>query len=72
MRGRGVVTARLASLAHLHVAALSLALIFSWPITGAGTKGGDHRVAISLAMQVDASAKLIVGAKPEGRHWPGG
>lgn len=28
-------------------------------------------MAMSLAVQVDASATLIVGASPEGRIWPG-
>jgi len=49
-----------------------LALISAWPLGGAGSEGGDHHVAISLAVQVDASATLIVGASPEGRIWPGG
>ena len=44
-----------------------LALISAWPLAGAGSEGGDHRVAMSLAVQVDASATLIVGASPEGR-----
>src|SRR5690606_18227930 len=44
-----------------------LALISAWPLVGAGSEGGDHRVAMSLAVQVDASATLIVGASPEGR-----
>lgn len=49
-----------------------LALISAWPVAGAGSEGGDHRVAMSLAVQVDASATLIVGASPEGPIWPGG
>jgi len=36
----------------------SLALISTWPLAGAGSEGGDHRVAMSLAVQVDAR-----------RHW---
>ena len=71
MRGRGVVSVRAAGLARWTAAVLSLALIQAWPVPGAGSRGGDHRAAIRLAVQVDASATLIVGASLEGRHWPG-
>ena len=72
MRGRGVGSVRVAGLARWPVAVLSLALILAWPVMGAGSGGGDHRAAISLAVQVDASATWFVGASLEGRHWPGG
>ena len=72
MRGRGVGSARSTGWSRLIATALSLALISAWPFAGAGWEGGDHRVAMSLAVQVDASATLIVGASPEGRIWPGG
>ena len=53
-------------------AVLSLALILAWPVSGAGPRGGDHRVASSFAVQVDATAAFVVGASLEGRNWPGG
>jgi len=71
MHGRGVTTASTAGLARWWVAVLSLSLILAWPGSGAGPRGGDHRRAMSLAVHVDASATLIVGAAMEGRHWPG-
>ena len=72
MRGRGVGSARSTGWSRLIATVWSLALISAWPLAGAGSEGGDHRVAMSLAVQVDASATLIVGASPEGRIWPGG
>jgi len=50
---------------------LTCSLILTWPGSGAGTRVGDHRVAISLAVQVDASAAIAVGASSGGRpHAP--
>ena len=72
MRGRGVVSVQTSGLARLVATGMSLFLILAWPVTGAGSRGGDYRGAIRLAVQVDASATLLVGASLEGRHWPGG
>lgn len=50
-----------------------MSLILAWPIMGAGTGGGDRRVAMSLAVRVDVAATMVAGAKPEGRpHAPAG
>lgn len=43
-----------------------LSLILAWPIMGAGTGGGDRRVAMSLAVRVDVAATVVAVAKPEG------
>ena len=66
MRGRGVLAASVRGLSRFSIAALSLSLILAWPIMGAGTGGGDRRVAMSLAVRVDVAATMVAGAKPEG------
>jgi len=62
MRGRGVASVPVTVMSRWSAIVLGLALILTWPGSGAGTRVGDHRVAISLAVQVDASAAIAVGA----------
>ena len=66
MRGRGVASVSISALGRA-AAVLCLALILAWPGSGPGPRGGDHRAAMSLAVEVDASAALVVGASLEGR-----
>ena len=60
-----------AAMSRWSAVALGLALILTWPGSGAGTRVGDHRVAISLAVQVDASAAIAVGAWLAGGNFDG-
>jgi hypothetical protein len=67
MRGRGVEAVSISAPGRWAATVLSLALILACPVTGAGQGGGARRGAVSLAVQVDASASLVVGASLEGR-----
>ena len=66
MRGRGVLSVAMQGSARFSLAVLSLSLILAWPISGAGLGGGGQRVAMSLAVQVEASATYVGGARLEG------
>ena len=63
MRGRGVLTVSGMGFARMALAVSSLSLILAWPVSGAGKGGGGHLGAISLAVRVEASATLVVGAR---------
>jgi hypothetical protein len=63
MRGRGVLAVSGVGLARLALTVWSLSLILAWPVTGAGQGGGGHLGAMSLAVRVEASATIVVGAR---------
>ena len=65
MRGRGVVSVSVSVFGRV-ASVLSLALLLAWPGSIAGPRSRDHRAAISLAVEVDATAALVVGASLEG------
>ena len=66
MHGRGELGVLKRELSWLSSAILSLSLILAWPLLGAGTRGGDQRLAMSLAVRVDVAATMVAGARPEG------
>jgi len=54
------------------ITAMSLALLLSWPLVGAGQGGGGSRAAFSLAWRVEGKATLVVEPRLRGRfRWPG-
>jgi hypothetical protein len=54
------------------ITAMSLTLLLSWPLVGAGQGGGGSRAALSLAWRVEGKATLVVEPRLRGRfRWPG-
>ena len=72
MRGRGVVSGAIMTQGWWLASVLSLTLLLAWPVMGAGARGGDHRAAMSLAVQVEASTAYVVAGSLEGRPLAGG